>query len=102
MFRQRNKKYLSIHNAKLFFKSYEIFRIYFNSHMHNYFEQIINIIPFTKIMLPMLKLDTNYGFQELFLNYIILELLFPVFLNPYIKYISLSDIQIPEMFYLKT
>ena len=70
--------------------------------MHNYFEQIINIIPFTKIMLPMLKLDTNYGFQELFLNYIILELLFPVFLNPYIKYISLSDIQIPEMFYLKT
>ena len=26
---------------------------------------------FTKIMLPMLKLYTNYGFHELFLNYMI-------------------------------
>jgi hypothetical protein len=27
-------------------------------------------IKFYKIMLPMLKLDTNYGFHELFLNFV--------------------------------
>ena len=47
--------------------------IYFNSHMP--IDDQITIIylslgikNYTKIMLPMLKLDANYGFHELFLN----------------------------------
>jgi hypothetical protein len=37
--------------------------------MLGYFIKCLYFCIFAKIMLPMLKLDTNYGFHELFLKY---------------------------------